>query len=221
MPNNRDDAANGQTETTGRHPSPQISCLQVLELSPWLLNDSLEEHERAGLLSHIAGCASCSSDLEDTVRVQRLLGQHIPASAIARYALGLSVENPPRELVEYHLSTCESCRDECDRIRSESAAAVANSDRSKQAPRSWGRLAIAAGLVGAACIGVAFGRYLPSQSVDLTPSPAFNRAEDGRAYSASAARASHSFRDGFESGGLEGWSRVGESPSEPSGANSR
>lgn len=100
------------TESATDPSSRDLTCGTVAELLPWLVNGSLAEAEQAAVRAHLATCAGCRVELEETLLAWQILDQHIPSLPLAEYAQGLTPTGPDRERIERHLVHCPSCREE-------------------------------------------------------------------------------------------------------------
>jgi len=96
-----------------------ISCAEVIELQPWLLNNSLEADERQEVLSHLKACQTCKAALAETMQAAELLTQHVPSLTLVEYAQGLPSSEMDHAQIERHLECCSSCRQEVDWIMAE------------------------------------------------------------------------------------------------------
>jgi len=134
-----------------------LDCRAIEERLPWLANGSLPPAERLEVEAHLAGCAACRAALAATREAAAIFSLHLPAQAIADYALGLAVEGLPRERVEAHLGHCAACREEVALVeageRSGSTAARPDDRSPIRRPAARGVLALAAMLV--ASLGLA------------------------------------------------------------------
>ncbi len=89
-------------------------CQTVAEFLPWLLNGSLDGRERASIQRHLAGCADCRLELEESAWVWQTAGEHIPSFSLAEFAQGLPTTDWDRGQIERHLALCPSCRQELE-----------------------------------------------------------------------------------------------------------
>lgn len=110
-----------------------MTCNDIIERLPWLLNGSLEPSEAREVLRHLASCASCREELSETARVWSETQSHPPAEVIADYALGLALTDFPRAVLEAHLEHCASCQREVALAGEPSAE-----DRGGAAAAPWG-----------------------------------------------------------------------------------
>jgi len=143
-----------------------MSCEQVAELLPWLLNGTLEEEERQAVEGHLEGCPRCRAELEDTAFAGRVFGQHLPTEVLVELGFGGTPEGLDPAVVEEHLADCPKCAAELELVREsrrreqeEDAepreAAVLPFDsqtptrtRTSPGPAWWRRTALAAGFAG-------------------------------------------------------------------------
>jgi len=198
-----------------------LDCQAAAELLPWLVNGSLDGEELGKLHEHLGGCEACRRELADTGTAARIFSQHVPSLALAEYSQGLTPGDLDGTLIEAHVASCQSCREELELARSalqvvdlaaeraERRARVrpAAADRRRTLPVSGRRLGWAAGLA-AASLGVlllwgwgyspdGLGGAMPGSDVaERTPSG----GDDTDASDVEL------FSDGFDSGSLLTWS---------------
>ncbi len=91
-----------------------MDCQQAAELLPWWMNGSLEAEERRQVDDHLAACASCHHELDETADAWQMMSWHIPSLALAEFAEGLEPSGLDRDLVARHLEECASCRAEAE-----------------------------------------------------------------------------------------------------------
>ncbi len=109
--------------TSSPESTSAMSCVESLELQPWLLNGSLESGEKQEVLAHLRNCKACRAAFADTRQAAELLTQHVPSMAIVEYAQGLVPSESDRDQIEKHLESCLSCRQEVDWVMAEQVIA--------------------------------------------------------------------------------------------------
>lgn len=199
-----------------------LPCHNAIELLPWLLNGSLEAAERQALHAHLASCASCRAELEQTFDVHRLLTAHIPSLALAQYAHGRAPDGVDREHIERHLASCASCREEfegmiADRIvafpatprRTDTSTDRRRAHRQLSIWRTW---AVAASLVVVVGAGVLFRNVVErprAAAVGQTAAVPAASAVLPAVVDSSEASGDVLFSDGFEQGLSSAWTSTG------------
>lgn len=209
------------SEMNAQSQHPGMSCRDAAELLPWLINGSLENGARRSLMEHVAACARCRGELEETVEAWELLTRHLPSFALVEYGLGVEPEGLERERIERHLAVCPQCREELAWVRADgviefeearSRASGARASESVPARTSVARRpalrirrwALAAGLAGALLAGGLVGALLELGPTRSTAQLA--KAGDGRDRYGHEPGGGVLFRDGFDSGDVGSWS---------------
>jgi hypothetical protein len=87
-----------------------MDCETASGLMPWLMNGSLAAAEAEGLRSHLASCAACRQEMEETRRAASVFDAHPAASAI----LDLASDRPLADaaLVRRHVEGCAECAED-------------------------------------------------------------------------------------------------------------
>ena len=137
------------------------TCDDVRGMLPWLLNGTLNDEERRGVLQHLETCEGCRRDLAETRLAFELFDQHLPAEAIVALAWGETPAGIDPALLEEHLAGCPRCAAELELARmsrglEEDERIVPLKPRTAAAPASSGRTgwggwkaaALAAGFAG-------------------------------------------------------------------------
>jgi len=142
-----------------------MDCQGVSERLPWLLNGSLSAAEAQDVRAHLADCARCREELDETRRAAAVFDVHVPTSAILDLAWGRSVD----DLVRTHLDACAACREELDLAReSRRLDEEAPGARVRRLPVGFLLpLTLAAGLV----VGFAVGGRRTVTPTSTLPSP--------------------------------------------------
>lgn len=134
-----------------------MTCDEILERLPWLLNGTLDEVERRTVLEHLKGCAGCRQALEETRLAWRIFDQHLPSEALVAHAYGEVAPGIDSGLVEAHLATCPQCATDLElarmsrRLEEDDRIAVMPVPTSRPERRTaggWRAAALAAGLAG-------------------------------------------------------------------------
>ena len=210
------------------HPNP-MSCKDIVELLPWLLNGSLDRAERRHLLDHLAVCESCRIELEEAAQVWELSTQHIDALDLVEYAQGLPLTAKERERIKRHLIFCPSCRQERDWAMADRVVAfetVSKTPPSQERRLSgfvfpgarWLRLTLAASVLAALLSGGLVWSIhrldsptamnvaeIESTAIQHNEHRTLSSAEQKRRQGGDDVLASL-FTDGFESGSMIAWS---------------
>lgn len=93
-----------------------IDCGAAIERLPWLLNGSLAEPERDAVRQHLAACAACRQEWQETASAAAIYGQHVPAATLVEYAFGRATDLDV-DLIEQHVRVCQSCEGELALVR--------------------------------------------------------------------------------------------------------
>lgn len=135
-----------------------MTCDEILERLPWLLNGTLDEVERKTVLEHLEGCARCRQALEETRLAWQVFDQHLPSAALVAYAYGEPAPGIDPGLVEAHLAICPQCAADLElarmsrRLEEDDRIAVMPVRTSRPERRTavggWRAAALAAGLAG-------------------------------------------------------------------------
>lgn len=137
-----------------------MSCKNVIELLPWLLNGSLEPEERQAVEEHLETCEACRRELAATREAAALYAAHPEPEALVSFAVGETPPGVSAQVVEAHVAHCPECAHELAMIRDSRArslgspAAADEAGGGKVLPGPWtvGRwraLGLAAGLAAA------------------------------------------------------------------------
>ncbi len=210
-----------------------MSCQTAIEHLPWLWNGSLEDAEERLLREHLAICGECRREAGETAQAWEMLTQHVPSLALAEYAHGLPPSGLDREVIERHLASCPSCRQElkwatADRIADFAAARQARADSAARPRRGseadgpvrtlrWRWIAAAASLAALAVSGGlirSFGERDAAAPREVAEAAA--PAAEAPAAPAWQTGSSGIFGDGFESGDTLVWRAHSEAPSDDS-----
>ena len=89
-----------------------MDCDATSERLPWLLNGSLEPEEAQQVRGHLAACAHCRAEMEETRSAAVVFGAHVPTAAILQLAWDRPLEGLEPALVRAHLDDCAECREE-------------------------------------------------------------------------------------------------------------
>lgn len=139
-----------------------MDCQRAIELLPWYLNGTLEADERSQLEEHLTRCDGCQAELREAETAQVLFGGHPPTGLLVDYAFERS--GPATEILEAHLSGCESCAEELAMLRDSRAELARGRPPERRAeivpfrqPAEisplWRAAAVAAAVVGLIGIG--------------------------------------------------------------------
>ena len=189
-----------------------MDCEECAELLPWLLNGTLDDSERSGVLAHLAGCGSCRQELAETAVAWKLLDQHIPSLELAEYSQGAAVSESPSRRIENHLKICPSCREELDMAVSDRVVDLSErrADRTRSL-QGWGLKALAsAAAVGALVVSGSFWLSTRSEAPTVKNSMRFvgeiaTEDRDTVVENVASLDPNQLFRDGFESGAADSW----------------
>lgn len=139
-----------------------MNCERVAELLPWLLNGTLEETTRDAVDTHIAACPRCQRERTDAGFALGAFGRHATPEELVEYAFGRPIDRVDTETIEFHLVSCDACRDQLALVReSRNLMAIEGETRTPAtAPVAWHArlrssipLPLAAGLVAATLVG--------------------------------------------------------------------
>jgi putative zinc finger protein len=89
-----------------------MDCDATSERLPWLLNGSLEPEEAQQVRAHLAACAQCRAEMEETRSAAALFAAHAPTAAILQMAWDRPMEGLEPALVRNHLDGCPACQEE-------------------------------------------------------------------------------------------------------------
>src|SRR5215216_3022464 len=103
-----------------------MDCETASGLMPWLMNGTLDAGEADALRSHMASCARCREEMDETRRAADVFGAHPASSAIADLAWGRPMEDA--DLVRRHVASCAACAEDLELAR-ESRGAEAGAKR--------------------------------------------------------------------------------------------
>lgn len=162
----------------------KMECTTATELLPWLLNGSLDDQERRGLMEHLAGCAACRAELAETAAAWDLISAHPPASLLAAWAEGDDIADAGA--LAGHVAACPTCEEEAALVREAATleALVPVRDRPVGGGATqWRRIAIAAILVAGVGLTALLGSWLRIGARDRL---AVNQDERGRIAAAEA-----------------------------------
>lgn len=133
-----------------------MECETASGLMPWLLNGTLQPAEAEALRLHLASCARCREEMDETRRAAEVFGAHPTADAI----LDLAWDRPVGDaaLVRRHVESCAECGEDLALAR-ESRRGEEPARASRSGVLRWVGLpaAMAAGLV----LGLAWPRPQP------------------------------------------------------------
>ena len=146
-----------------------MSCDEVTERLPWLLNGSLEGDEREAVRAHLAACSRCARELEETRTAATVFAAHLPSSTLVDLTWERPDEGIPPELVQRHLESCPQCAEDLALAReSRRLEAGQSPPRTSHRPRprfaEW-----AASLAASLLLGLWWGGALAERT---TPRPA-------------------------------------------------
>jgi hypothetical protein len=88
-----------------------MTCDETRERLPWLLAGSLGGDEAAAAEGHLAGCADCRAEREQTLLAARLFATHPSAADLVAHAFG-DLSPAEAERVAAHVARCERCAGE-------------------------------------------------------------------------------------------------------------
>jgi anti-sigma factor RsiW len=135
-----------------------VLCPEAVERLPELLNGSLPSEPRAEVEAHLADCAPCREEWEETRQGALVFSAHLPTDALVALAWERPLPGLDPDLARRHLDACADCREDW---------ALARESRSREraeerlAPRRvpWALPAsLAAGLAAVALVvGFALG----------------------------------------------------------------
>ncbi len=135
----------------------------------------LTEAQSEAFRAHAAGCASCREiwdaySAEPEVPAGETTG-HVPAALLARWDAGVDLPSLERDLVEHHLASCETCREDLALVRSrapESTGYVLKPDpRSRR--RAWLQGAAVGALLAAAGMAIVLRPGPPPEESETIP----------------------------------------------------
>jgi len=114
-----------------------VSCDEVTDRLPWLLNGSLEGDEREAVRAHLAACDRCGRELEETRQAMAVFDAHLPSAALVDLAWDRPVAGVPAPLAQRHLESCPQCAEELALLRESRRL-----EGGVEAPRRGGRGAL-------------------------------------------------------------------------------
>jgi hypothetical protein len=94
-----------------------MDCHGVSERLPWLLTGSLSASESEEVRRHLAACAACREELDETRRAAEVFGAHLSTSTILDLAWDRSPSGVEPGLAAAHLQGCVDCREELELAR--------------------------------------------------------------------------------------------------------
>lgn len=109
-----------------------MTCDEARERLPWLLNGSLTEAETRAVEDHLAGCAGCREELEQTRLAARLFATHPSTGDLVCYVFG-DLEATDAQRVAEHIASCAPCREELAMV----TASQQQIGRLETVPRRW------------------------------------------------------------------------------------
>lgn len=89
-----------------------MDCKRISELLPWLINGTLPEAEKSLIGEHLAVCAKCKKEFDETKFLLTTAQTHIPAEVLLDFAETKNVRNFDAVLFENHLASCEDCAEQ-------------------------------------------------------------------------------------------------------------
>jgi hypothetical protein len=107
-----------------------VSCQEVSERLPWLLNGSLEADEQQRVRRHLESCPACRRELGETRWAAAVFGAHLPPAVLVDLAWDRSPATFDPDLARRHLESCPACAEELALVR-ESRKAEAETEGSK------------------------------------------------------------------------------------------
>ena len=160
-----------------------MSCDEVTDRLPWLLNGSLEGDEREAVRAHLAACDRCGRELEETRQAMAVFGAHLPSAALVDLAWDRPVVGVPAPLAQRHLESCPQCADELALVRESRRL-----EGAVEAPRGGGRRSftrfaewggsLAAGLLIGLWWGGALHQRTPPPPAASPPAPRAGHDEE-------------------------------------------
>lgn len=136
--------------------APESRCEHVSHRLPWRLNGTLSEAEAREVDEHLATCAACRRDWEETAEAAGIFDAHPPAEALTALVWDQEVAGFSHEELSAHLASCPACAEALELARQsrrleeekEGGTVVPLAPRSPRS-RPWPRLAAAAAVVAA------------------------------------------------------------------------
>jgi hypothetical protein len=160
-----------------------VTCEEVVERLPWLLNGTLEAEEAERMRAHLGTCAACRRELGETRWAAAVFGAHVVTDTLIALAWDKPSNGVDLDLARRHVQGCDACSNELAMVRESRALESAPADvlpfRPAPAPARQ-PLALRYGSLAAALImgfGAGFvARHVSTDSVGttgtaLTPAP--------------------------------------------------
>lgn len=89
-----------------------MDCKRIVEILPWLLNGTLSAEEQQQARTHLAQCAECRRELQETAFAGAVHQRHISEQALVDYTFDRTALGPQRELIESHTARCAACAEQ-------------------------------------------------------------------------------------------------------------
>jgi hypothetical protein len=119
-----------------------------------MLNGTIDAAERAQLEEHLAGCAACRQELDETRRAASVFGAHLPTSTL----IDLVWERPNTldpALVKRHLDQCKPCAEELEMARESRRRGEVPEVVTRSRPLAWWSFAsVPASLAAGLAVGL-------------------------------------------------------------------
>lgn len=132
-----------------------MTCPEVVDRLPWLLNGSLEDDERRRLTEHLDRCAACQAEWKETRQAAAVFGAHAPAAVLVRLAWDEPLDAAEATLARDHLATCAECTEDLALARRSRIAERSDRPAGRPAALPTTRYAaLAAGLAASFAAGV-------------------------------------------------------------------
>jgi hypothetical protein len=88
-----------------------MDCDDAALRLPWMINGTIDADEAARLREHLAACAACRRELEETKQAAAVFSAHVPTSIL----MDMAWDRPATidaALVSRHLEHCQPCAEE-------------------------------------------------------------------------------------------------------------
>jgi hypothetical protein len=135
-------------------PGTAMACDAVCERLPWLLNGSLEGSEAEEVRRHLATCARCRAEMEETRQAAAVFGAHLPAGVIMDLAWDAALSEHDDAMARRHLDGCRECAEELALARESRRLEAASESTTGNRRAWWPAVALPATLAAGLVLGM-------------------------------------------------------------------
>lgn len=149
-------------------PDTPMACDAVSERLPWLLNGSLEGAEADEVRRHLATCARCRGEMEETRQAAAVFGAHLPPGVLMDLAWDRALSEEDAALARRHLDGCAECTEELALARESRALEAAPESTARRGGAWWPAVALPATLAAGLVLGM---EWQSSRGTPASPPP--------------------------------------------------